>query len=138
MIKDTEQLRKLIEESAANKTYQKGYEIFQNAKSEAELQEAIDLIQDAAIDGCIEAMYAMAWLCHDDRKGLNTQCRSQELFWYEQTYNHLDGGRMLYHAQNMIERSYDRGFAKEEIDKVLKISAALGNAQAKKYLLKNG
>ena len=95
---------------------------------------AIKMYRKAALNSHLPSMEFMAWVCHDNRGGLETQDREEECFWYEQMYQGLNHKKLLYHAQNMMERSYDRVFSPKKINQVLELAAALGNDQAREYL----
>lgn len=95
---------------------------------------AIKVNREVALNPYLPFMEFMAWVCHDNRGGLKTQDREEECFWYEQMYQGLNHKKLLYHAQNMMEFSYDRVFSPEKINQVLALAAALGNDQAKEYL----
>lgn len=88
---------------------------------------AIEVCREVALNSYLPSMEFMAWICHDNRGGLETQDREEECFWYEQMYQGLNHEKLLYHAQNMMNQSYDRVFPPEQINQVLELAAALGN-----------
>ena len=123
-----------MEQSENAKKYQKANKLFLGDGIQKNRSEAIKLFLETAVNGYVPAMDEMARICHNDLDGMKTQDRAQECFWFEQMLKGLNGKRLLYHAQNMIEGSYDRRFPEKEINRVLSLSAALGNDEAKEYL----
>ncbi len=129
-----EELSNCMAESDHAKEYQRALSLLNGEGTEKDAQGALELFRKLAIEGFIPAMYKMAWFCHDDREDLATQDREEELFWYCQTIGSQSGKEVLYHAQNMMEGSYDRRFGPSAFIPVLEMAAALGNEQSKEYL----
>ena len=123
-----------MEQSENAKKYEKANKLFLGDGIQKNRSEAIKLFLETAVNGYVPAMDEMAKICHNDLDGMKTQDREQEYFWFEQMLKGLNGKRLLYHAQNMMEGSYDRFFSEHEINRVLALSAALGNDEAKEYL----
>ena len=123
-----------MEQSENAKKYEKANKLFLGDGIQKNRSEAIKLFLETAVNGYVPAMDEMARICHNDLDGMKTQDRAQEYFWFEQILKGLNGKRLLYHAQNMMEGSYDRFFSEHEINRVLALSAALGNDEAKEYL----
>lgn len=123
-----------MEQSENAKKYEKANKLFLGDGIQKNRSKAIKLFLETALNGYVPAMDAMAGICHNDLDGMKTQDRAQEYFWFEQMLKDLNGKRLLYHAQNMIEGSYDRRFPEHEINRMLALSAALGNDEAKEYL----
>jgi hypothetical protein len=69
----------------------------------------------------------MAYLCHDNYKGLPSQDRQQEMFWRDYLVKLIAkcSGSIMTHAQNMSGRSYDRSFSKEKCEAVRALAEAL-------------
>lgn len=123
-----------MEQSENAKNYEKANKLFSVDGNPENRRKAIELFLETAVNGYVPAMDEMARICHNDLDGMKTQDRAQEYFWFEQILNGLNGKRLLYHAQNMMEGSYDRFFSEHEINRVLALSAALGSDEAKEYL----
>ncbi|MBR3241684.1 MAG: sel1 repeat family protein [Parasporobacterium sp.] len=123
-----------MEQSENAKNYEKANKLFSVDGIPENRRKAIELFLETAVNGYVPAMDEMARICHNDLDGMKTQDRAQEYFWFEQMLKGLNGKRLLYHAQNMMEGSYDRFFSEHEINRVLALSAALGNDEAKEYL----
>ena len=51
---------------------------------------AIEVCREVALNSYLPSMEFMAWVCHDNRGGLETQDREEECFWYEQMYQGLN------------------------------------------------
>ncbi len=129
-----EELEQMVSNSDSAKTFEMAYRLFKGDGINKDVPKAIDLYRKAAANGFIPAMYAMTYICHDDIEGFNTQNRTEELFWYNQTFRYLRGDKFLYHSQNMMEGSYDKRFDTVEINRMLELAAALGDEQSKYYL----
>lgn len=96
---------------------------------------AYELLKEAAYAGNRRAMLDMAHYCHDNMLGeVKTQNRPEEKMWRELAQKLPSARALLYHAQNMMGRSYDCGCTEEEIDEALQLAAAKGDDQAKSYL----
>ena len=123
-----------MEQSENAKKYEKAIKLLLEDGIQENRGKAIELFLETAVNGYVPAMDVMAQICHNDLDGMKTQDRAQEYFWFEQMLKGLNGKRLLYHAQNMMEGSYDRRFPEQEINRVLSLSAVLGNDEAKEYL----
>ena len=127
-------LENQIEESDNTRKYAEAIRLFSGDDVEEDKERAITLFLETAINGYVPSMDQMAKICHNDLDGMKTQDRAQECFWFEQMLSGLSARRLLYHAQNMMEGSYDRRFPEREINRILSLSAALGSDEAKEYL----
>ena len=131
---EKEVLENQIKESDNARKYAEAIRLFSGDGVEENRERAITLFLETAINGYVPSMNQMAKICHDDLDGMKTQDRAQECFWFEQMLSGLSAKRLLYHAQNMMEGSYDRRFPEREINRILSLSAALGSDEAKEYL----
>lgn len=129
-----EQLEQMVLDSDSAKAFEMATRLYKGDGVEKDVPKAIDLFRKTAANGFIPAMYAMTYICHNDREGFDTQNRTEELFWYNQTFRYLKGDEFLYHSQNMIEGSYDKRFALVECNRMLELAAALGDERSKWYL----
>ena len=129
-----ELLKDQIKKSDNARKYAEAIRLFSDDGVEENKERAITLFLETAVNGYVPSMDQMARICHNNLDGMKTQDRAQEYFWFEQMVKDLSGRRLLYHAQNMMEGSYDRAFASLEINQVLELAAALGSDHAKEYM----
>ena len=129
-----ELLKDHIKKSDNARKYAEAIRLFSDDGVEENKERAITLFLETAVNGYVPSMDQMARICHNNLDGMKTQDRAQEYFWFEQMVKDLSGRRLLYHAQNMMEGSYDRAFASLEINQVLELAAALGSDHAKEYM----
>lgn len=127
-------LEEKMKKSENAKKYKKALQLFSKYNSDENKKEAIELFLETAINGYVPSMDTMAYICHDDIGGLQTQDREQECFWFEQVVNNLKGNRIFYHAQNMMYGSYDKSFPNQKINEVLGIAAGLGSDRSAESL----
>ena len=120
-------LEEKMKKSENAKKYEKALHLFSEGNSEENKKTAIKLFLETAINGYVPAMDVMAYICHENIDGLQTQDRCQECFWFEQVLKNLHANRLYYHAQNMMYGSYDKRFPNPEINEVLGIAAGLGS-----------
>ncbi len=94
----------------------------------------ISLIRRAAFLQNVDAIVDMAYLCHDNYKGLPSQDRQQEMFWRDYLVKLITkcSGSIMTHAQNMAGRSYDRSFPKEKYEAVRELAEALKTGMDRK------